>query len=65
MVALLQYLHLIGPFLFFRAKPKCYFVKESFLDKPQYIQYNIMFVFFLELNTVAIPINGLSWEFLS
>ena len=65
LIALPQCHPLMGSYLPFKAKPKCYFVRESILDKPHYIQCNMLFVFFLELNTLAVPINGLSWECLS
>lgn len=51
---------LIGPYLSFKAKPKCYFVTESFLDQLHCVQYNILFVFFMELNILSISINELS-----
>ena len=39
--------------------------ENHFLIKPHNIQYNILFVLFLELNIPAIPMNRLSWECLS
>lgn len=51
---------LVGPYLSSRAKPKCYFATEYFLDQPHYVQYNILFVVFMELNILTISINELS-----